>query len=64
MEWNLGCNKYNSQVEDTVGKVAKLEAEKKSLCVELELVKGKLLKHEKKLSIHIEKLVDLIARSM
>ena len=51
-------------VEDTMGKVTKLEAENKSLCVELDLFIGQLLKHEKKLSIHSEKLVDLTARSM
>ena len=45
------------QIKDTVGKVTKLEAENKSLCVELYLVKGQLfhVKHE----IHSEKLVDL-----
>ena len=53
-----------SQVNDMAGKVTKLEAENKLLHVELQLVKGQLLKHEKKLSNHSEKLVDLTARSM
>ena len=56
--------KVQLQVEDTMGKVTKLEAENKSLHVELDLVKGQFLKHEKKLSIQSEKLVDLTARSM
>ena len=53
-----------SQVDDTVGKFAKLEAENKLLHVELDLVKEQLLKHEKKLSNHSKKLVDLTARSI
>ena len=53
-----------SQVKDTVGKVGNLEAENKLLHVELDLVKGQLLKHERKLSNHSEKLVDLTARNM
>ena len=53
-----------SQVDDMAGKVTKVEAENKLLCVELDLVKGQLLKHEKKLLNHSEKLVDLTARSM
>ena len=53
-----------SHINDMVGKVPKLEAENKLLCAELDLVKGQLLKHEKKLSNHCVKLVDLTARSI
>ena len=44
--------------------VTKLEAENKSLHVELDLVKDQLLKHEKKLSNLSEKMADFTARSM